>query len=60
MSKISIREKEKRIREVDYVMSINDMNNIEPSQKELELFELYIDGEISLKQVKMTLKKKSV
>lgn len=59
MSKISVREMEKRIREVNYAMSINDMNNIESSQKDLDLFELYIDGEISLKQVKMTLKKKS-
>lgn len=59
MSKISVREMEKRIREVNYAMSINDMNNIESSQKDLDLFKSYIDGEISLKQVKMTLKKKS-
>lgn len=59
MSKISVREMEKRIREVDYAMSINDMNNIEPSQKDLELFQSYINGEISLKQVRMTFKKRS-
>lgn len=60
MSKISVREMEKRRREVDYAMSINDMNNIEPPQKDVELFESYIDGEISLKQVRTTLKKRSM
>ena len=60
MSKISVREMEKRRREVDYAMSINDMNNIESSQKDVELFESYIDGEISLKQVRTTLKKRSM
>lgn len=60
MSKISVREMEKRRREVDYAISINDMNNIETSQKDLELFESYIDGEISLKQVRTTLQKRSM
>ena len=60
MSKISVREMEKRRREVDYAMSINNMNNIEPSQKDIELFESYIDGEISLKQVSTTLKKRAM
>ncbi|SCY22803.1 antitoxin VbhA family protein [Alkaliphilus peptidifermentans] len=59
MCKVSVREMEKRIREVDYAMSINDMNNIELTQKDLELFESYIDGKISLKQVRMTFKKRS-
>jgi len=60
MSTIAVREMEKRRREVDYAMSINDMNNTEPSLKDLELYESYVDGEISLKQVRMTLKKRSV
>lgn len=58
MNKISVKESEKRRREVDYALTINDMNNIEASQEVLELFESYIDGEICLKQVRAKLSKR--
>jgi len=58
MSKLSPREMEKRKREVDFAISINEMNNVDTSQGFLDLCDAYIEGSLTVEQAKIKIFKR--